>query len=522
MATIELYNLGSAGIYKDIPPHLLPPEVWTDGQNMRMKDGFAQRSLGYSQVFGTPTVVPGFLLNVPALTSSFWLYASLTKVYGYDAGVHTEITRSSGGNYAAANYRDWNGCILGGIPILNNYVDVPQYWPTLTLATHLAALSNWPSTLRAKLIRNFGKFLVALNLNDNGTLLAHAVRWSHPADPGTVPTSWDVTDATKDTGQTHLTDIRGGDIQDGVLFGQQLMIYKQNSFHAMRFIGGSDIFGFDKVADIGILGARCAASIDGGRRHLLLGDDNVYVHSGTKEVTYPLESRDRSFLFGDMDTTNYKNSFVLDNPIFSEAWICYPSSGSTYPNKKLVWNYRKDTIHFDSFDGTTADYGSFTDSFGTTWNSITGSWDSQANPWAQAAGRRRLVVGSPVNTKIWGQDTGYPFGSNVTTSFLQRTGLAVTGKDRQGNPKADFKSDKLFKRIWPKITGNAVVSVRLGSQDEIGGAVTWAAAQTYDPVQKYLDFEVNGRLGAVEMSSVSDLNWQVEGYDLELEVLANL
>ena len=517
---IPVHNVGSIGIVKDIPSHQLPPEAWSDGANMRFYAGNAFRSLGHTQVFGTPSVVPGFIFNVPTTNSVFWLYASKAAVYGYDAGVHTDITRAAGATpYTAAEYRDWNGCLLGGVPVLNNFADVPQYWPTLSLATDLAALPNWTATLRAKVLRNFGKFLVALNLNDNGTLLPHAVQWSSQADPGSVPASWDYTSATVDTGRTHLTDVKGGDILDAMLFGSYLIIYKRNSTHLMRFIGGNDIMGFDLMTLVGLLAPRCMCSIDGGKRHFCVSDGDIWTHAGTKDsVDYPIEEKDKQYLFNDLDSTNYLNSFAFENPAYKEAWFAYPSSGQTYPNKALVWNYARNRVMFRDFLGLAVDLGLYSDVLGTTWTTVTGTWDSQTAAWANQ-GRNRIIVASPSDTKIYGLDNGYAFGTATTTAFLQRTGLAVIGKDRQGNPKMDYDNNRLVKRVWPKIRGNAVVSVRVGGQNSIDGALTWATAKTFNPTQKYLDFEVNTVLPAIEFSSQSDAAWQLEGYDIEIEPL---
>lgn len=518
MARITLYNLGTQGIYKDIPSHLLPPEVWSDGNNMRLIDTFARRFAGHAQVFGTPSVVPGFIFNVPSSTDSYWVYMSLAAAYTYNAGVHTDITRAAGA-YTAVNYRDWNGCLLAGVPIFNNGADVPQYWPTISAGTDLIALANWTSTLRAKVIRNFGSFLVAINLNDNGTLLPHAIQWSHPADPGTVPSSWDLTDPTKDAGRTHITDTKGGELVDGYLLGQNLILYKENSTHTLRFIGGNAIFSPDLLFEEGLIGHRCAAIIDGGQSHICLGQDNVFLHKGTKAVDYPLDLKDRRFLYATIDATNKRNSFIFDNPFFEEAWICFPASGATYPNMALVYNYRYHTCSFRDFDGLSADIGHFTDVLGPTWATITGTWDSITGPW-QIQGDRRLLVASPLNTKIWNLDSGVIFGGATgTRSFLQRTGIAFGDKDRSGQPKADYSSRKLFGRIWPKIRGTASVSVRLGAQEELDGTVNWVTAKTFVPGDRYLDFEANGRFGAVEFSSLSDDNWQIEGYDLAYELL---
>lgn len=520
MPVVQLFNLGATGIVKDIPGHLLPPEVWTDGNNMQMIDLYAKRSLGYEQIFGTPTVVPGFVLFVPASSDNFWIYTSLAKAYVYDGTTHTNITRAAG-DYTAINYRDWNGCLLGGVPILNNGEDVPQYWSALAPATALANLPNWPSTLRAKVIRNFGKYLVAINLTDDGSSLPHAVQWSHAADPGTVPSSWDNTDATVDAGRTHLTDIQGGELVDAYLLGNYLILYKQRSTHLLRYVGGNDIMGSDFLFNTGLLAARAAAPIDSGFRHFCVGEDDVYIHSGTKQLEYPLDKKDRRYFFSDIDTTNYANMFVIDNPGKEEVWICYPTSGSTYPNKVLIYNYKTKATSFRDFAGVTASFGTVPVSLGETWDSSSGSWDEDTGIW-DLASTRMMVAGDVLATKFWGQEIAFPFGTQNGSSFLQRTGLAIVGRDNQGQPKLDYQSRRLVRRIWPKIRGTANVQVRIGMQEELDGEITWTPYKLFVPAQKYLDFEISGRMPAVEFRSDDAAGWQIEGYDLDVEVLGVL
>ena len=514
MAIVNMYNLGSVGIAKDIPSHLLPPEAWTDGTNMRMQDGMAKRWLEPTAVFGTPNVAPGFVLGVPVTDSFYWLYTDLVSAHVYDGSSHTDITRGAG-PYTAQEYREWNGCLLAGVPILNNGHDVPQYWSDLNPAVPLSALPAWPSTLRAKVVRNFGPYLVAVNLIDNGSALLHAVRWSSKADPGTVPASWDPTDATVDTGQTHLTDAKGGEILDAQLLGTYLIIYKEQSTHIMRFVGGADVFGFDLLFDQGLINPRSAVLFDSGVRHFCVGLDDIYIHTGTKNVEYPIDRKSRRYLYSDMDDENKVNAFAFENPQNEEIWYAYPTEGMEFPNKAMVWNFRSGDVTFRDFSAVSVALGRVTQP-GTPWDSLTGSWDNLTTSWNKP-GSRRLVAADLQNTRFLGLDTEYSNASSL--SFLQRTGLAIIGKDRAGQPKADFQNIKLYKRIWPKISGDANVDVRLGVQDEISGPVTWTPYKTYDRNQRFLDFEISGRFCALEFRSLQARFWQLEGYDLELEVL---
>ena len=225
---IDLNDVATFGVVKDIPGYQLPPEAWTTGHNIRYVDGVPTRVSGQAQVFGTPGVTPHFLLPISGPTQIWWLYTSLTKAYVYDTVSHVDITRTIGGDYTGTKTRQWNGTILGGIPILNNGVDVPQTWNTYSTGTKLVSLVNWPAGYTAKVIRAFGSQLVAFNITKTGTVYPHNVLFSHTADTGTLPTSWDTTDATKDTGENSLPDVDSGIIVDAMMLSGNMYIGKEN------------------------------------------------------------------------------------------------------------------------------------------------------------------------------------------------------------------------------------------------------------------------------------------------------
>lgn len=521
---IEIHNLGTLGINKDLPAHTLPPEEWSDGNNVRFQDGHIVKFKGHSQVFGTPTVAPGFGINVPSASQNYWIYCSKTKAYVYEGGVHTNITRQTASvdvNYTPSEYRQWNGGILGGIPILNNGDDIPQFWATASPATKLANLTNWPSTLRAKIVRPFGPFLVALNINDNSSLYPHMFWWSHPADPGSIPSSWDYTDATKDAGRKELIDVEGGAIVDALMLRNMLIVYKEASTHWIRFVGGQEKMGNDLLfLSSGILAPRCVTLVNKGRQHFVVTADDIVIHNG-QDIQSVIDKRLRKYIFADIDPTNYLNAFCVHNPAQLEAWFCYPSSGATLPNKAFVYNYGNRTTQFRDFDGIFAAPGSVQTSSGTEWSALTLTWGEGITPWS-TEGRRQLLLFDPTNTKLFKADDTETFNGTNPTAFVERLGLAVIGKDRQGQPKVNFSNRKLLKRIWPKITGTSIVNVRCGAQEDRNGVVTWQPAQAFNPqTQKYLDFTANGRLLCVRFESSDGLPWQLEGYDLEIVVLGD-
>lgn len=534
MTTVNVHNVGSIGVIADRPAHTLPPEAWTSTLNMRFIRKQAYRMKGHSVVLGTPSVAPGFIFNVPGAGGvSFWIYGDTAQVYVNEDGVHTNITRSAGAvPYTASNLWDWNTCLIGGVPILNNGSDVPQYWPSLNSAVDLANLTNWTTypiaNFRARVVRGFGRFLIALNITDNDGNHPHRVVWSSQADPGSVPASWDVSDPTVDAGQVDLTDVITGGILDGLMLGNQFYIYKEGATHVMRFIGGDDIMGFDFLLNSGILATRCVCLVDKGRRHFVVTEDDIIFHRGTKDsYESVVEEKDREAIFTEINQEARETSFVFDNFQTNEAFFCYPTSGASHPNKAFVWNYKYNTVYFRSWNGLDVGYGAVTDTAVTTWATVTGTWGTITGSWNVEGGKAN-VIADPNVPAFYQLELGDTYGANIVTSYLERTGLAIVGKDRGGEPKVDYNSIKQVTRVWPKIrgAGAANVQVQLGSQDELDGSVTWTLPKNFDPVVKYLDFDeeagVAGRLNAIRMQSSTDKHWQCEGYDLEVNVVSVL
>lgn len=522
MALISIDELDSVGLIKDQSDHRLPPEALTIAENVRFRNRKLEKLLGYEQVFGTPGVAPHFLLPVQSASQVFWLYTSLTKGYVYDGTSHTNITRqtmSSDVDYNASNTRDWNGALLASVPILNNGVDDPQYWSALSTGTKLADLANWPANTTAKIIRALGPHLIAFNVTDGGTVFPHMVLWSHPADPGSVPSSWDHTDSTVDAGRKDLPDINAGIIREALPLRSRMIIYKEASTWAMRHIGGRFIFEFDTILEtVGILAERCVGVVGDGRRHLVATQDDLIVHDGAQAESV-LDQRDRRSVFNAIDTDNFNNSFMFENPDFNEIWFCFPESGSTHPNRAVVWNYKQGRLgvltEARNFSFRNAAVGNIENPTTETWDSVSGSWNDSEGQWSDVE-RRRVVACSPDDTKFFKLDeTNQRDGVNFDAT-VQRTGLSVVGRKRNGEWVVDHEAFKFVRRLWPRLSGSTV-RVRVGFQNTLEGAVSWGDFINFDPsVDLTVDFIGSGRAVAVEFSSTGNDFWTLDGYQLDV------
>jgi len=530
MPIVDIFNVGQAGIVRDQPAHTLPPEVWTNGQNVRFAKKGVYNSPGDQDVFDPPSVVPYFLLPIPTDTVTYWVYCSLTKAYIYEGGVHTNVTRQTAMvdvNYTATAGEQWNGTLLAATPIINNGVDVPQYKADLVTTTKFAALPNWTSTLRAKVIKSFGRYLIAINLTDSTTPYPHAIQWSSPADPGSVPASWDYTDPAEDAGRIELTDAAGGSLRDGVLLGNAMILYKANSTHTLRFVGGEDIFAPDLIlSSSGILAQKCACAIQQGTKHFVVTENDVIAHAGQKSAESVIEEKDREWLFNNIDTTYYPKSFCFDYAAKSEAWFCFPISGATAVTTAAIFNYRYGTWSFRDFPYAHADIGLVSAAVPETWAAGSGAWDTDTSIWSEV-GARAVLAASSNRTKLVRIDTGTQIAATDYSTSIEREGLAIIGRDRQGQPKVDYRVVKQVKRITPKFTGQGAVTVEVGACNTFIESPSWGTPYTFTiGADEYIDLDppVVGKLIAVRFSSVSNasVQWRLEGYDLDIALLGNL
>lgn len=508
---------GGLGLIQDERPFELAPAAWTDLRNMRFRNGAAERIAGYTAAYDPPQIAPYCLFYVPG-AQAFWLYAGLNKVYVTDGATHADVTRASGGDYSATADLNWTGGVLNGIAVLNNGVDPPQYWATASLATRLDVLANWPASTKCGALRTFGPFLVALDVTEVGTRYPQMVRWSHPADPGTVPISWDYADTALDAGRTVLAETKDACIDCATLRDVNI-IYKEQTCYTMQYIGGTQIFRFPKLFDnVGAMSRRCAFEFFSGQ-HIVRTIDDVVVHDG-QQARSLLTARMRRTLNNDTDPMKYRRTFLAANWPDDEILVCYVPVGNEFCSKALVWNFREDKISFRDLpnlahiESGTVDV---TPHDPTTWDAYVGKWDTSQRIWDLTnldPTKRQLLSAAPLATKLYVMPTGLTADGAGYNAFLERQELSLP--DANGNP--DRVTFKQIRAIRPYISGqrDQVVQVFVGAHEDINAPVQYKGPFAYVVGQTdWIDCTVYGRLAAVKFLSTAGFDWRLSGYDID-------
>lgn len=518
MAYVRVPNCGSVGVIKDLSKHELPLPGWTDAQNIRFLDGYAQQFLGHGAAYGTPSVIPYHVLAVNVGSARYWLYAGEQKIYAVTisggVAVHTNLTRQTAGvdvNYTGIP-NQWTSTLLSGIPIFNsgNTVDPPQQWD-LNPANRMTTLTNWPANTFCKSMRTYKNFLVALNVTKAGVNYPFMVKWSSPADPGAVPSTWDPADATQDAGELDLAESNGA-IIDGLQLRDHFMIYKEDSVWRMTFTGGSYVFSFQKVLGVsGALNRNCIVEIDGV--HFVLTGSDVVVHDG-QTATQILDKQARRALFQDMDTSAMDRAFVFKNPFLNEVFVCYASIGNTIPNKALVWNYKDRTVSYRDLPSIHhANYGAVDDSLSSSWDSDSDPWNSDLTAW-QGPGftpnTTRVLMASNTQ-KLFLLDASASFDGVLPSAYLERVGLDF------GAPE----NIKLVRAIRPRITGNVgeTVVIKVGSSDDPYTDPVYSATMNHVIGETvHDDCFVSGRYIALRFETGTAYFVRIDSFDIDVEI----
>jgi hypothetical protein len=479
--------------------------AWTDVVNGCFRGGFLQRSEGNEAFVDAPSVTPYFLLPFRNGAQLGLIHVGLQDAFIDLGGTRTEIGRAS--NYTGGAADRWTGGIFNGIAIINNGVDVPQFWAG-NVSNDFADLTNWPSTHRCKAMRPFKNFLIAMDLTESSVRYPSRVLWSAIADTGAVPPSWDITDAARETGNA---DIEGGDvIVDGLTLGDSFIIYKTASAHIMRYVGGQSVMAFQRIpGSQGLLARNCVVDTPAG--HVCLTTGDVVLHQGSTPQSIATDLV-RNTIFDEMDPDYYERAFVTANPSQSEVFICYPTSGVAC-TKAAVWNWRSNVWSFRTLRNVLhGACGQMPAPEGLTWDEETGSWDEATDTWGGAAtspNDQKLVFAHvlPAITLVGYGDTDA--GLEMTTEVI-RTGIALD----------DGQQVKYVRGVWPRIEAEAGTVVEIAA----GAAMVPDAEPTWDDWQDFVvgtdekvDTDAAGRYLAVKLRTVGGTTWRMRSMDLDIE-----
>ena len=518
MGIVSVAPVGAIGIVKDIKPAELPPGAWSDGRNVQFQQGAVNSAPDSVVLLQDTPIALNSAIPSAITTNGFasWVVGGATKLYAFVVGTLTDISRVSGGAYTGAAGKRWSGGVLSGITVVHNGTDVPQAWMTPDPAVPVIPLANWPTGLTANCLRSFKQFLVALDVTKSGTRYPTLVKWSHPADPGTVPVSWNEADATKDAGEYPLSETPGYCV-DCLSLRDINVIYKQDSVWGMQYIGGEYVFKFYKMfGDFGVPQRDCVIEHVSGKHCVFTGTDLI-VHDG-QTVQSVLGGRLRSML-KTLSAAQLTSAFLSANMNAKEVWLSFrmATDSTVAADTAIVYNWESNTSSIRSLPNYTFIANGRLDppTIGVaTWATATGTWSSHTEEWGevQAIPSQMRMFGLKADSILWVDAVG----TSAQNCWVERQHLGFPAK---ANVAPDLSSEKLVTRMWPRITGKTgdVVNITLGVSENPAKPTVWEPTQQFViGVDEWVDCTLTGKMFGMRFESIGTSQWTFSGMDADV------
>jgi hypothetical protein len=438
------------GLNADVTPSELGQGFFSAGQNVAVRDGFATQS-------GVDIAITGG----SAIVGLQWL--GLAEFSGDTRFIHYKVSAGTATIQAATFSGTSFGALsnispaavtlpISGINIthrmfngvyLINVGDTGLYYWTTAIANAVAV----SGALVARYMCTFKYYIFQFGITDGADFFHQRVAWSNSAEPGSLPTSFTAS-STNDAGEVELAETAGS-VVDALPLGDALIIYKTDSRYAARYVGGNDVFRFDRLpGDDGILQNGCVVDTPVG--HVFLSKNReVLLHQGgvcrnlSKGRINSLLERDISLV------TGFR---VIKNTLHSEVWVYNVNEAKFY-----IWNWINDT------------WGTHTPGLGTTGlvgrltNGYSATIDEPLMLGATDTALYRLAV-DPNRFSVYSAFTSQ-------TSFVTRTGLDM------GEP--DVVKNLQGSRWNFDGAAGSTFSIEHGSAMTADGAPTYSSAATY-------------------------------------------
>ena len=401
---VPVTGLAQLGLIRDVPAVALPPNAFSDCNNVRFRDGAVFKMEGDINVLPNIQYDRSDILkyivwwpnpNLSFANSGYYLIIleqdnadSTTRVdnayiiqineVGIELGdSNPELTPSSDffkGEFQVGG--DWQHTFFqGGFSlIINNGLETPHYLldneGNLDTASvgdtdadgnhRLLPLPGWDSyanvdgvviaTVTAGIIRSFGDFLVAGNLverdSDDEVIrgLPGIIRSSDIAAPGAIPQNWNPFAVAVNTAD-EFTVTNDGIVQDMIELQGSLYIYSNSSISLMSRTNSPTVplSVRDVTTAYGALTTDAVLEFDG--RHFVVGSQDIYIFGGHPgSIKSVADGRVRQFFYDNLNPLAVDQTFVLRYQQKDEIWICY-ATADAFPgsvNRALIWNYRLD------------------------------------------------------------------------------------------------------------------------------------------------------------------------------------
>ena len=483
-------------------------------------------------------------------------YATTSELVTYtgnsDAapGNLTTVSRSQLGTTAPTNTTtgttvtqatDWTGW---GDPVVASTVTLePGLWSLSSFGEVLVAsifngkTFTWNSGDAARLTKRASQLTTNFPTTNNPdktrlTLVSpttrHLIHFGTEATIGTPTTQEDllirfseqenineyIIQAVNTAGSQRLQD--GTKIMGAISAKENILVWTDNALYTMKFVGAPFTFGFEQVGtNCGLIGQNAAIEIDGVA--YWMSNNGFFSFDGTVN-TLPCSVED--YVFDDADTTKGQQINAGINNLFTEVTWWYPSQGSEFNDRYVVYNYGQTNEPVRMGNWYT----------GINSNSIRTTWmDTSVYPKPYATSFDSNKTGSfPViggetglgQTVFFEQETGTdqinPNGTTTTlTSFVESFDFALQTDQGIGEY---FLSMGRFLPNFKNLIGNAVINVSVTPYPAQLNSASSFSPFTIDSATTFVSTRARGRYAAIKIENTgAGQSWRFGTFQADLK-----
>ena len=377
-----------------------------------------------------------------------------------------------------------------------------------------------PTASRVTLISPTTRHLIHLGtettIGDTTTQDDMFIRFSDQEDINTYAPS-----ATNSAGTLRIQD--GTKIVGAIKAKEVILIFTDNALYTMKFIGAPFTFQLDQVGtNCGLIGKNAVVEIDGAA--FWLSQKGFFLFDGTvKSIPCTVED----FVFDNFDTTKGQQVAAGLNNLFTEITWYYPSSGSTFNDKYVVFNYGESTGVPGGvwYTGTEAR---------TSWMDATIYPTPYATKYSSTAnGTFPVVIGQDGlgQTKYFehevGTDQVNEDGSTTTVaSFIKSFDIDLEQRQRDARGRSSgpkiageiFLAMRRFIPDFKNLQGNAKISLAVKRYPQQSDSTTTLSPFTVTASTDKKDTRARGRFVNVKIENdASNESWRFGTLRLDIQ-----
>ena len=297
---------------------------------------------------------------------------------------------------------------------------------------------------------------------------------------------------------------------------ETILIWTDNALYTMKFVGAPFTFGFEQVGtNCGLIGKNAVTEIDGIA--YWMSNNGFFAFDGTVK-SLPCSVED--YVFDDMDTTKGQQITAGLNNLYTEVVWWYPTQGSTFNNRSVVYNYTD--INKQVAMGTW-----YTN---TDVNSIRTSWSDALiypKPYATKfnssnTGTFPVIIGEDGlgQTVLFEQETGTdqinPDGTTTTlTSFIQSYDIALQTDQGIGEY---FLAMRRFLPDFKVLTGNGTVTLNVSDFPQSTPTNSKYSPFIVTANTTYVSTRARGRYANIKIENTSSgENWRYGTLQIDIQ-----